>query len=121
MAITSDHHAGSTIGLCPPRLLLDDGGEYLASKSQLWLWECWTAYWQQVEETRRANKAKLYAVFNGDLVDGNHHGTTQILSGNQNAQAAAVDAYLKIPLALKPNKLFFVRGTEAHAGPSASS
>lgn len=121
LAVVNDIHAGSAVAVCPPRIRLDDGGEYAASKSQLWLWQSFAAYWRRVAEVRKAEKAKLYEVFNGDLVEGNHHGTTQIMSGNPNAQAAVVNACMELPLDLKPDKMFFVRGTEAHVGQSASA
>jgi hypothetical protein len=120
IAITSDLHAGSTVALCPPHIQLDDGGEYHASKAQRWLWDCWTDFWRKVDAERVTQKAELYQVYNGDLVDGNHHGTTQILSGNPTAQAAVVNAILAVPMALKPDKIWFIRGTEAHVGPSAA-
>jgi len=121
LAITSDQHCGSTVALCPPTIALDDGGEYHASKAQQWLWQGWRAYWDRVAELRAEYDADLYAVFNGDLVDGNHHGTTQILSGNPNAQAAVVDACMKVPLALNPDRLWFIRGTDAHVGQSGNA
>jgi hypothetical protein len=58
---------------------------------------------------------------NGDLVDGNHHGTTQILSGNANAQAAALNEAMSVPLSLKPDRIWIMRGTDAHVGQSASA
>lgn len=121
LAITSDQHCGSTVALCPPRIALDDGGAYEASKAQQWLWQSWEAFWKRAAALRAAHDADLYTVFNGDMVDGNHHGTTQILSGNPNAQAAVVDACLKPVLALKPEQMFFVRGTDAHVGQSATA
>ena len=120
LAITSDQHCGSTVALCPPKVTLDDGGEYHASKAQRWLWERWQAYWEQVEQTRRRLGAHLIQVFNGDLTEGDHHKTTQILSGNPTAQAAVVNAAMKVPLALKPDGIVGIRGTEAHVGPSAA-
>lgn len=121
IAVVSDVHAGSTIALCPPKISLDDGGHYEASKAQSWLWQEWLAYWDWVSAIRDDEHASLFTVFNGDLVDGNHHKTTQILTGNPTAQAAVLDEAMRIPLALKPDKMFFVRGTEAHVGQSASS
>lgn len=120
IAVTSDHHAGSTVALCPPRISLDDGGEYVASKAQRWLWDCWLGFWQQAEARRAALGADLYTVFNGDFTDGDHHGTTQILSGNPTAQAAVVNAAMAPVLGLRPEQMFFVRGTEAHVGKSAA-
>lgn len=120
IAFVSDMHCGSTVALAPPTIDLDDGGHYQSSPSQLWLWQCWEDYWERVAAVRKAEKADLILVFNGDMTDGDHHGTTQILSGNPTAQAAVVDACMAVPLALKPDKLFFVRGTEAHVGKSGA-
>lgn len=121
IAVTSDLHCGSTVGLSPERIALDDGGAYEASNAQRWMWANWCDLWSQADTLRKTLGANLYAVFNGDLVDGNHHGTTQILSGNPNAQAAALNACMAVPLALKPHGLVFIRGTDVHVGQSASA
>ena len=121
LACVSDVHAGGTTALCPDKITLDDGGEYHASKAQRWLMQCWKEYWAKVDDRRNELKAELYAVFNGDAVEGDHHKTTQIMSANPNAQAAVWNAAISVPLALKPNRIVMVRGTEAHVGQSASS
>lgn len=121
LAVVNDLHAGSTVALCPPVVTLDDGGEYRASKVQLWLWQCWGEYWRRVAERRDELGADLYVILNGDLVDGDHHKTTQIMSSNPNAQALALKAALEVPLALKPDRVFVVRGTDAHVGQSGST
>lgn len=120
IAIVSDTHCGSTVALCPPSIALDDGGAYQASRPQLWLWESWLAFWNRVAELRRVYGADLFTVFNGDVTDGDHHGTTQILSGNPTAQAAVVNAVMEVVLDQRPTQMFFVRGTEAHVGKSAA-
>lgn len=120
LAVTNDQHCGSTVALCPPEINLDDGGSYKASKAQLWLWQCWNDFWSRVDVVRKEQGADLYQVFNGDAIDGDHHHTSQILSRNPNAQAAVWTACVAVPLALKPDKMFFVRGTEVHVGNSAS-
>jgi hypothetical protein len=120
IAITSDQHCGSTVALCPPVINLDDGGQYVASKPQVWLWEKWNAFYGEVERERRRLDATLMLGFNGDMTEGDHHKTTQILSGNPTAQAAVVNEIMRVPLALKPDHLVFIRGTEAHVGPSAA-
>jgi hypothetical protein len=121
IAVTSDQHAGSTLALCVPTINLDDGGSYQASKVQRWLWGNWLGYWKRVETVRAALSAELYCVFNGDLVEGDHHQSTQIASGNPNAQAAVVNALMAVPLDLKPDRIFVIRGTETHVGKSASA
>ena len=121
VAVTSDLHAGSTVALCPPIITLDDGGEYRASKAQRWMWEKWESdFWPRVAAVRRRLGARLVQLYNGDMTEGDHHKTTQILSGNPTAQAAVVNATLKVPLALKPDAIVGIRGTEAHVGPSAA-
>lgn len=119
LAVTSDIHAGSTVALCPPEVPLDDGGAYKASKAQLWMWQCWRDFWAKADATRQAHDADLYQLFNGDLVDGNHHGTTQIVTGNPNGQSVIFGDIIKVPLALKPAGIWVTRGTDAHVGQSA--
>lgn len=121
IAATSDQHAGSSLSMSPPKIVLDDGGTFTASKAQNWIFQCWRDYWKRVDAVRKAERAKLYQVFHGDAVEGNHHGSTQLASGNPNAQAAVLTACMAIPLALKPDKMFWIRGTETHVGQSASA
>ncbi len=120
IAIVSDIHNGSTVALCPPSVKLDDGGTYVASKPQLWLWEKWNGFWEFAADLCKRYDAPMYQVFNGDLTDGYHHGTTQIISANPTAQADVVNGTLAVPLSYKPEAMFFVRGTEAHVGKSAA-
>lgn len=119
LAVVSDIHAGGTTAVCPPKIILDDGGEYTASKAQGWLWECWNDYCAKVDAARVLHKAKLVWLFNGDAVEGQHHKTTQIMSGNPNAQAAAWNDVVRVALALKPDHIVITRGTAAHVGESA--
>jgi hypothetical protein len=121
LACVSDVHAGGTTALAPDKITLDDGGEYHASKAQRWLMQCWQRYWERVANRRDELGAELYTVFNGDAVDGDHHNTSQIASRNPNAQAAIWNAVMAIPLALKPDRIAVIRGTEAHVGQSASA
>lgn len=121
LAAVSDLHGGSTIGLCPPAVALDDGGLYTYSPAQAWLWDRWKQYWLQVETTVRATGFDLHLLLNGDLVDGDHHGTSQIVSRNPNTQMDIIKAALAIPMALKPKTVVVVRGTEVHVGPNGST
>ena len=117
IAAVSDLHAGSTLGLHPKAgTTLDDGQTYHPNKAQLWLWSKWLDYWKQVAAVRAD---KLAILLNGDLVDGNHHGTTQLVSGNPVDQAAICSAILEPAFALKPDHIIVTRGTEAHVGGSA--
>lgn len=91
-------------------------------KHQLWLWQCLEEYWySHVAGLLKTHKADLHVVYNGDLVEGAHHGTTQIISGNPEPQAYLCDRVFGLPQKLRPKHTFVVRGTEAHVGPSGAS
>jgi hypothetical protein len=63
---------------------------------------------------------RLHVVLNGDIVDGDHHGTGQIISKNLAAtQHDIAIRCLQLAVDLKPAHIFLVRGTEAHVGRSA--
>jgi len=115
VAVVSDIHCGSTLAMVPPEgVRLDDGGTYHPSKAQTWLWKCWTDFWETVREARK--KADLYIIYNGDLYEGDHHRTTQIMSANPETQDYLSDRVFGVPRSLTPNYEFVVRGTEAHVG-----
>ena len=122
LLLASDTHCGSTIGLCPPEgVRLDDGQEVKPSKPQAWLWWCWEQVHKAAAETAKAAKGPLWTVLNGDLVDGDHHGTTQIMSRHPDAQHYIADRTFSLTKDLKPARLFVVRGTEVHTGTSGSA
>jgi hypothetical protein len=121
IAIVSDLHCGSTLGLCPAEGIdLDDGGSYSPSDPQKKLWECWLDYCDQVARRLRPDDSFRVVVV-GDLVDGDHHGTSQIVSKNLVvSQQAIALACLKPLLGLHPKSVVIIRGTEAHVGGSAA-
>lgn len=116
LAVISDVHAGGSTSLCPPTIPLDDGGTYRESKAQRWLWDNYCDYWRRIAAERDRLDAELYVVINGDLVEGQHHGTTQLVSGNPNSQALVWTECAAQFLALKPDRIVVVRGTGAHDG-----
>lgn len=115
LAITSDHHAGSTVGLCPPRITLDDGGDYVASEAQRWVWRRWNDYIKRVKEVAKENGVGYTAIFNGDIIEGNHHKNVQVISHNETTQKRVAEAVLK-PILQDADKAYFTRGTFAHVG-----
>jgi hypothetical protein len=118
LAVTSDQHCGSTLGLCPPEgVKLDDGGRYDPSIVQRWLWECWEDFWGKVDARCRELKATRFQLFSGDAVEGDHHGTSQILSRHPGVELAVAQRAFAIPKRQRA-KRFVVRGTEVHVGKS---
>jgi len=114
LVVVSDLHVGSTIGLCPPGIQLDDGGTYRASKAQRWLWDRWNEAWEYVAKVQ---KGDLWVVFNGDLVDGDHHNTHQLFSRSEEKQS---DVCIDIidPIVQEATESFILRGTQSHVGQS---
>lgn len=119
VAVVSDLQIGSTVALCPPEVELDDGGTYMPSKPQRWFLQCWNDYWRVVHNEVEKNNAGLWVIINGECCEGDHHGTAQIFSRNMADQRRAAIELID-PVAQRADKLFIVRGTEAHSGKSAN-
>jgi len=119
IAVVSDLHCGSTVGLATPDpVTLDDGGTYVPTDAQRWLWRHWLGYWATVR--RLAAGRNLIVILNGDAMDGDHHGTAQIVSRHPGTQFDILLKCLAVPLALRPRHVIVVRGTESHVGKSGS-
>jgi hypothetical protein len=119
LALVSDLHCNSTVGLCPPAVNLDDGGTYRSNKEQRWIWRQWIAYIERLREARAGGR--LIIVLNGELADNNYHPTTQLVTRNPadmlKLSAAALEPLLSL---LDESDLVYVtRGTEAHSGMSS--
>lgn len=122
LVVTSDHHCGSTVALCPPHgVTLDDGGHYTPSLAQQWVAQCWGDFWDDIARVRDSLGARLSVVFNGDAVEGDHHGTSQIISRNPLVEAEIVRDVFATPMSLGPEAVFVVRGTESHVGASGKA
>jgi hypothetical protein len=122
IGIASDEHCRSTVGLISPGgVPLSDGGHYTPSKGQRWLWDNWLKGWEMVGELAAKHSAPVWWVNNGDLVDGFHHQTPQVVSIDSVPEREVVRSVLDVPLDLDPERVFMVRGTESHVGPNASS
>ncbi len=118
LAVVSDLHTNSTIGLCPPRVHRDDGGEYRPSPAQRWLWRNWLHYCARVQTVAEQHDAKVVTVFNGDIYDGDHHNTTQIITRNEaTMDRIAWDVCKK--LVDISERVYVMRGTESHVGAAA--
>lgn len=123
MKVESDHHCGSSIGLCSPEpIQLDDGQSILPSKVQRWMWQCRQALHERAEKLREEWDAKLYDLYNGDMVDGpEHHGTVQVMSRHPGVEKMIAKRCLEESKKLGPDKSFVVRGTEVHVGKSGGA
>jgi len=119
VAVTSDHHTNSTVGLCPPNFELDDGGTYTATRTQRWLWDCWGMFWREVEQLKTDTGYRLLSVFNGDIAEGDMKSRShQLVTRNKSTILRLTRDVLERPIAISDWALF-LRGTSAHVGKGA--
>lgn len=81
LAFPADTHCGSTVGLMPPRAwqLDDDSGTYHPSRKQRIIWRQWAECWETVRDLRQPGDRVIITTM-GDLVDGKHHDTSELVT-----------------------------------------
>lgn len=114
-----DTHCGSTVGLhLDEDTPLDDGGAYSPSPVQRWNGNNWIDFWKRVKAAAGNQPVRIIA--NGDLLDGNHHGTAQIVSVHSGIQSAILRRCFEPVLDMvRIASVVVVRGTAAHVGQGA--
>ncbi len=118
--VISDTHGGCRAGLCCGPVALDSGGTYTPSKAQKAVADRWGELWE--EWVPRVTHGEPYGVvINGDLMDGRHHGSTTQVSQNLADQQTIAYNFLKPVAEACEGRLWIVRGTEAHCGPSGEN
>ena len=122
VAVISDMQVGSTVGLCPPRWQLHDGGTHRASPAQMIIYRQWVKSSERVRDllTEGRGKKRLVLVLNGEPIDNHHHDTPQIITRNATEQIdmaiSLLDEWLGI-VDYAPKRgdcIYLVRGTSAH-------
>lgn len=95
-----------------------EGNEIGLNSVQEFLADCWDDFegWA-LGQLAGSNYA---LVLNGDLIDGDHHGTKQIWSKGIQDQVAACVLLLS-KLTQRASKVYVVRGTESHTNDSENS
>jgi len=86
IAIIGDTHIGSSTALSllqltiHNRATLEEQVTY-ANRLQEWLNECWVDYWDYVYHLCGKGKKgkRLIVIHLGDVIDGNHHGSSQLI------------------------------------------
>jgi len=124
LGVFSDTHANSLLGLCPAEgVKRKQGGKYLPSPAQLWLWDCWLDWWRWLEQLRAQHRAKAYLIANGDLVDGTtHHGNVEQVSTSEHDMmylATHVLSPAREWIRRHKGKVWVTRGTASHVGDGA--
>ena len=124
IAISADKHSGSTLGLMQQEpMQLHDGGTYIPSPAQKILWKQYDECLDFIGEERK--KSRLIWIENGDVCEGIHHGTTQILSSRiEEHEQIAVEILDHTFKKLKFNNddlAYMIAGTEEHGGSGSQS
>lgn len=115
LIVVSDLHCGCKMGLCPPSVVLDDGGVYKASKLQRTVWGWWTEFWEKwVPEVTHGEKYAV--VVNGDAIDGNHHNAVTQITHNITDQIRIASQVLAPVVDKCGGRFYMIRGTEVHVG-----
>lgn len=119
--VISDTHSGCQLALCPPKVVYDNGGEYVQSPLQGKLWQLWEHFWHVWVPD--VTKGEPYiVVHNGDCVDGKHHdSTTQITQNLTDQGRIAIDTMRPIVSNPLVAGYYHIRGTEAHVGKSGAT
>ena len=87
------------------------------------MYQSWEDFWNKATdklEEHDIDPRNQINVFNGDMVDGDHHGTAQIASRNMKEQHQIAADVLMYPMLMNPQaSTFFISGTESHVGKQA--
>jgi hypothetical protein len=109
--ILSDLHAGGTTALMPPGFHTREGNEIGLNAVQKWLWDAWEDSWKWFDDLAGGDPWAM--VINGDVIDGDHHGTSQIWSRDESDHGIAAYHLLK-DHARRATSVYLTQGTESH-------
>jgi hypothetical protein len=115
VAVISDTHCGSTVGLFPTSYVLDDANTVGPSPGQKWMWRQWKLYCAKVQVAAEQHNAKVITIVNGDVTEGLHHKNYQVHSLNSNDHVRIAYKALE-PLIMLSEQVYVVRGTPSHTG-----
>lgn len=113
LCFLGDLQAGSKTALAMP-FILDDKDEYRPSLLQNWLLNCYKDVFEKVKYHARGHD--LHLKLGGDMVDGDHHDSSQVFGTSEDQQTLAVE--LTMPFMNIATRCDALKGTDAHTGPS---
>lgn len=117
LVVIGDTHIGSTTALSPLRYTLHnrntlEAQEVKANKLQRWLYECWEDFWDYVDT--KSKKRRLIVAHLGDVVDGVHHNSTQLVAEVGDQVEMAIE--MLSPIRERADTFIGILGTAVHAG-----
>lgn len=125
IVVVNDLHQGSPFALAPARWRRPEGNELPLNELQHQILEHYVHCWQRIRMMRRG--ARLIVVVDGDVVEGQHHGSTQTVISNIATQEAMAVAVIESGLQIakfnpaKGDSIRFVSGSDAHDGQDGQS
>lgn len=112
----ADTHINSKVALIAPDIVDDDGDTHQPNLIQQWLWNTWNKCTKEINTLAKGYYKTV--IFNGDVVDLDaKNRSNQMVSKNPATIMKMADKTLE-PILDIADRLFFVRGTEAHVGRS---
>lgn len=109
--ILSDLHIGSTVALWPDKFVSEEDVPVGQNRFQKLLWKQWKKVWPWISE--QVGDRPFNLVLNGDLVEGIHHRSKQVMTADTHDQSKAVMMVLG-PLAEQAHDVYVAKGTECH-------
>lgn len=118
LVLLSDLHVGATAGLMPPGYVSFEGNTIGQNDYQKWLWSCWKDCWKWARKV--LGKDEWICAINGDVIDGNHHNTREIVSVDEwDHVSASIDCLVDVLADAK--SVYLTEGTNVHVQNSEHS
>lgn len=117
VVVVSDQHCGSSYGLMPSEYTTHEGQDVRPNVLQKWLLSCWLDFWTFAY--RRMGKSKWALILNGDIIEGVHHNSLEVISSEKRDHVGmALD--LLTPLMERADYIAVIEGTECHTNNAES-
>lgn len=128
VAIISDTHTGGSTAIAPPKFTTHTGRKdetttNTYNRIQEWLYACWMDFWEYTYHLAgivgNTRKRRLIVIHLGDVIDGKHHNSVQVMEELGDQLDAACN--LLRPVRNKADEMYLTYGTPAHNGGAAES
>ena len=113
LAIFSDGHTNSHVGLAMPKVRLDNGDDVQAGELRKFIYR---TYMDILEDVEKKKKGALYSVLNGDMGEGDYKERTTSLITRDKTLILGYMNDVYDPIFQTSKGVWVVRGTEAHVG-----
>lgn len=113
IVLVSDIQAGGSTAIMASTIIDEDKQPHKPTRWQSWLHGCWQDACQVVKGYSKNDP--VFVICNGDMIEGTHHHTTQLVTHDKNIQVAMAVELLD-ELLQHATGCAFTRGTTAHVG-----